>query len=193
MFFILFMLCTTYGYATTIPQVTILTLYDQADVVAIVNIESGEIIEGKEFPCGAKYRSKVIEPLKNTKVDQYLEFGYFIGQGIGNKYLVFLTKKPNIYAPVISTNSYSAFSKSYFDRQCKSKHPDYEIMHHGYGIQEMEFPSEANYKDAFLISTEYLKLPSSTKTISPEREICNLWERCMWVTKESILEILPRQ
>ncbi len=59
--------------------------YASADVVALVRIQSGELIEGSDIPCGAKYEGTVLHPLKNTRLDQKLSFGYHYGIEIGSQ------------------------------------------------------------------------------------------------------------
>jgi hypothetical protein len=188
------MIVSTVGNTTTIPQVSIINLAHQADIVAVVRIESGEIINGTDFPCGAKYKGKVLHSIKNSKQDQIIEFGYYFGEEIGTEYIVFLNKRQNVYEPVISTNSYSVKSRAQFDRQCSSKHPEYIIMHHGIGSQKLEYhgDSESNY--AFLIPTKYLSLPKDTTFIEPkEKNGCYVWDDCKWVDKETVLKILKEQ
>lgn len=181
------------GNATTISQVNIFKLYQQADIVALVRIESGEIIEGIDFSCGTKYKGKVIRPLKNTKINQIIEFGYYMGSGIGGQYIVFLNKKQNVYNPINSTNSSSENFQYQFNKVCNPKHPNYIVMHHGVGSQKLEYHGDTKSDYAFLIPTKYLELPKGTKLIEPEESDCNIWEECKWVDKETVLKMLIKQ
>lgn len=179
------------GHSTTVPQISITKLYQQADVVAIVRIESGEIINGTDFPCGAKYQGKVINPLKNSRIEQLIEFGYYFGNGIGNEYIVFLNKKQNVYKPIASTNSDLMESQAQFDRECYSKHPKLVVMHSGFGMRELKYHGESKSNYAFLIPTNYLSLPKDTEFKETEKSECNAWDECKWVDKEVMLKLLP--
>ena len=177
------------GHSTTVPQISITKLYKQADVVAIVRIESGEIINGTDYPCGARYQGKVIIPLKNSKVEQVIDFGYYFGNGIGNEYIVFLNKKQNVFNPIASTNSGLMESQAQFDKDCNSKHPELIVMHNGYGMRELKYHGESKSNYAFLIPTNYLSLPKDTKFNDPEDSDCNTWEKCKWIDKEDMLKL----
>jgi hypothetical protein len=176
--------------ATTISQVNIMKLYEKADIVALIRIEFGEVIEGNDFACGANYKGKVIRPLKNTEIDHVIDFGYYMGSAIGEQYIVFLNKKQNVYSPINSTNSSSEQFNYQYNKICKPKHPDYIIMHHGVGIQKLEYQGDTKSDYAFLIPTKFIKLPKHTKLIEPENNTCNRWEKCKWIDKETLLNLL---
>jgi len=184
-------LISSIGHSTTVPQIRITKLYQQADVVAIVRIESGETINGTNFPCGAKYQGKVINSLKNSKVNQLIEFGYYFGHGIGNEYIVFLNKKHNVYSPLASTNSGLMDSQAQFDRECYSKHPELVVMHSGFGMRELQYHGESKSNYAFLIPTNYLSLPKDTEYTEPKKSECDTFDECKWVDKEAMLILLP--
>lgn len=183
------MVLPLYVNGTTVPQIGIVELYGKADIVAIVSIESGVVLSGEDFPCGVKYHGKVLNALKNVKVNDVIEFGYYIGYGVGSMYLVFLNKKNNVYEPITNTNLASINGLAVFNRQCHFKHPNFLVMHNGFGVQKIQSPPETDYKDAFLIRTKYLRLPKNTKLVSPEKQTCYSWEKCRWVRKDIILKI----
>ena len=68
--------------------VTIADLFGQADVVAVVQILSGD----SENYETAVYKSKVLAAFKGAEVGQQLFFGPFIGYEVGSEYLAFLRR-----------------------------------------------------------------------------------------------------
>jgi hypothetical protein len=181
----------SHAEATTVPKIGVTNLLDKADIAAIVRIESGEIIAGTKYPCGVKYQGKILQAIKNVEVGESIEFGYYIGYGVGEEYIVFLNKKEKVFTPMMSTNSHSMKSKKEFEKHCGEKHSKYIVMHHGYGIQKTDKPSETNYRDeAFLIPTRYLGLPNTIQSIAPTKNSCETWEECKWVKKETMLDLL---
>ncbi|WP_444938778.1 hypothetical protein [Microbulbifer sp. JMSA002] len=178
---------------TTLPRVEIGELLDRSDVTAIVRIENGSTLGTEEKPCGVSYKAKVINPIKNSKVGEYIEFGYFIGHGLGNYYLVFLNRKESVFRPLMSTNSTSQAAEAELRKNCLSSFPDLIVMHSGYGIRKLERPSENGYKDAILLPTRYVDINTPEKLLETEREICYSWENCKWIAKEYLLEYLGGQ
>ena len=176
--------------ATTLPRVDIGELMGRSDVAAIVMIESGSTIGTEEKPCGATYKARIIDPIKNSKVGEYIEFGYFIGHGLGSEYVVFLNKKENVFRPLTNTRSASQSAEAEFQENCLSGFPSLIIMHGGYGIRKVEHPSETKYKDAILLPTRFVDMDAPEKLLESEREICHSWENCKWVTKLHLLEYL---
>ena len=68
--------------------VAITDLFKQADVVAVVQILSGD----SENYETAVYKAKVLTAFKSAKVGQQLFFGPFIGYEVGGQYIAFLRR-----------------------------------------------------------------------------------------------------
>lgn len=190
---LILVLLPIYSTATTLPRVDIGELMDRSDMAAIVMIERGSTIGTEVKPCGVIYKARIIDPIKNSKVGEHIEFGYFIGHGLGSEYVVFLNKNENVFRPLTSTNSTSQLAETEFQKNCLSSFPSLIIMHGGYGIRKVENPSETKYKDAILLPTRYVGIDAPEKLLEPEREICHSWENCKWVTKQHLLEYLRDQ
>lgn len=91
--------CSTNGDCATISEpasVSIENLHKQADVVALVQIVSGDT-ENYEAPV---YKAKVLRAFKGSAVGQYVYIGKFIGYQVGGEYLAFLRRSEKVAAPV---------------------------------------------------------------------------------------------
>jgi hypothetical protein len=94
--------------ATTLPRLPVEDLYQKANVVAVIQIESGSVIDSGGHQCGARYTGRILEAMKGPlKKDDPIEFGPFPGYGVGNHALVFLNDSAKVYSPKASTNSSS--------------------------------------------------------------------------------------
>jgi len=157
---LLVVLISQVAKATTLPQLTVAELYSKADVVAVVEIKSGAIIESGEYVCGANYKGKVVTPLKGDfKEGQIIGFGPFGGHKIGHQYLAFLTTKKNSYNPMTSTNSIQMNAEAKRNEVCGPLYEGYEIMFSGFGALEISWTTKFDYKDAVKLKDEWLKAP----------------------------------
>src|SRR4051794_33234089 len=81
---------------STIASVKLSDLFKQADLVAAVEIVSGD---AENYPV-VVYKGKVLTAFKGIGENETIFFGPFVGFAVGNEYIVFLTKskrgvKPN--------------------------------------------------------------------------------------------------
>jgi len=74
--------------ATSLRPLSLDTLFSSADYVAIVQIQSGAMVEGE----GARYHATVTILIKGDKLAKEIDFGPFAGLGIGSYYMVFLQR-----------------------------------------------------------------------------------------------------
>jgi hypothetical protein len=93
--------------AAKFAHVALTHLFKQADCVAVIRIESGELVPNGAALCGVKYEGRVLDAIKGVSKDEIMEFGSECGSGllaleVGSKYLVFIAK------PGRSNNRYAA-------------------------------------------------------------------------------------
>lgn len=92
-------------------------LLSNVDVVALVQIYESEYVvsPNDNLPCGVRYVSKVIKPIKGAKVDEMINFGNVSGFYAGGKYLVFIKrvdKNSKLIIPGVTRKSDSTIDKA---------------------------------------------------------------------------------
>lgn len=171
--------------STTLPQVAIEDLHETAEFVGIVLIEEGKLIRKGNIICASQYTAKVIEAFKgNYKEGEQLTFGPYRGQGIGNKYLLFLIKKESPYKPMASTNSISMARDEEYRKTCGSILPDLLVSFHGMGVFEIGTPSQFNYQDSIKIPEKFVSIPSVLSKKAAEYGDDRILGKPYWVKEE---------
>jgi hypothetical protein len=126
------LLLTFSSLATAITFQTTPTekLLEKSDVVAYVEIRSGEIIEVDGKSCGARYKAKVLDVIKGqVSKNQLIEFGPGLRREIGAKYVVFLTTGTKRVSAISSFTSSAMRPEQEFEQRCASVFPaNYETI-----------------------------------------------------------------
>ena len=135
--FFLLWAATVTAQATTLGRVPLETLYKEADVVALLQVIEGKLLQPLGDKCGARHKGHVVEIFKGDKA-KILEFGYAEGLRVGKRYLVFLTHSPREYRLLGSTNSVSRQREAEFEKKCASKQTAKKIMQGGQGAMVIE-------------------------------------------------------
>ncbi|MDW3094537.1 MAG: hypothetical protein R8G33_02565 [Gammaproteobacteria bacterium] len=148
--------------STTLPQLEIKELYENAEVVAIIEITQGKQIEIEDkYLCASEYQSRVLEPLKgDVDKDSILKFGPYSGRKLGGVYLVFLSKKDSIYEPVASSNSVQMNAKQEHFKKCNKHIPELHEMFHGVSTLEVSWTTKFNNEEAVKFPEEFVTPPN---------------------------------
>ena len=157
-------------------------LFKQADVVAVVQILSGD----RENYDTAVYKSKVLMQFKGTAVGEELYFGPFIGYGVGNEYVAFLRRATS--APKLQGQRPTHTSIAYGPLEVF-----HLIMYQGYSIMSVRYACVFGGKDpcdyGVRVNTDQVKLPKGTKTF-PRASGDELPDASQWVRKADFLRLL---
>jgi len=73
---LLFFLASSDGHATTIAPVPINNLYEEADIVATIDIVEGRVIENNKEVCGALYKGQIKKGFKGVSDNEIIVFGH---------------------------------------------------------------------------------------------------------------------
>ncbi len=136
------------SYATTIARVPIEKMLEAADFVAVITIESGELIKNKGTECGAKYTAKIDSTIKNKLdlKDSTIDFGVASRYKIGQQYLAVLKKTKTRFAYLGSTNSRSEKRRIENENKCNEVYPEYRVIHNIFGMFETGLERDPEYK-----------------------------------------------
>jgi hypothetical protein len=157
-------------------------LFKQADVVAVIQVLSGD----SENYDTAVYKSKVLMQFKGTVVGEELYFGPFIGYGVGNEYVAFLRRaksgpKAQAQRPIQKSIAYGPLEVFHL------------IMYQGYSIMPVRYACVFGGKDpcdyGVKVNTDQVKLPKGTKTF-PRESGDELPDASQWVRKDDFLRLL---
>jgi hypothetical protein len=177
--------------ATTLPRQSVNDLYHEADVVAIIQIESGSVVKNGEHECGVKYRGRLLEPIKGPfKSNDVIEFGPFSGYGVGNQALVFLDDSTKVYDPKVSTNSSAMAQEAEYKKTCLPFMPKYSIMFSGFGFLEISWTTKFDYKDAVLFKDEWVASPDGLEKKLHERGDNRIESTEYWVKVADVVTYL---
>ena len=110
-------------------SVSLESLFSQADLVAFVEIRSGDA----ENYNHALYKTAVLKSYKGAKQNDVIYFAPFIGYAVGGEYLVFLRKTDKRIGDIIDENSKNK-TLPYDATQ-----NFYSIMYEGYSIMPVSF------------------------------------------------------
>lgn len=176
--------------ATTLPPVDIAELFKTADLVALVQVTSGEMLGTGKDSCGAKYTALVQDDFKGATKGETIEFGNYYGYEIGSNYVVFLTKAGRRFEPMTSTNSMMMRDRATFDQRCGPKINRNTVMHSGFGALRVLWTAEYQYKDAVRVPTRYVVLPSGTATAKAILSEQEEYSGTVWVKLDDMKTLL---
>jgi hypothetical protein len=172
--FLAILIVLNVGEAKSLGPVHIETLFAEADFVGIVQVTSGVL--GKD---GVTYQGRIIVIVKGDTTRTELQFGRFIGLGIGKKYLVFLQKDSSSL---------------------------YEVMFEGFGemgIESTHLVQDVNYivqhpslDEVVKIASSHVVLPKSLKTFTVDTSK-RVWSqdkiwKMKWVRVNDIITYLRK-
>ena len=133
----------------------------EADIVALVEIVSGELVfDAQGVACGASYRVRVERALKGTIDGELVTFGRYGGYGIGKSYFAFLKTKSRRAPPPLQYT----FSSPYSVRpECLAVTPPLEAMSEGLGLIAVEPGNLVKYRPAVSLSSGPYLIPEAIK------------------------------
>lgn len=188
------LLAVAVSHATTLPRLTLDTLLSNAAVVALVDIQAGEMVYVDGEGCGAKYRASVKEVIKgDIQKGADITFGPYSGRPIGKRFLAFLTKKERPFEPKNSTNSMAQAADADFEKRCAAVLPPLREMHGGFGTMEVSWTMKFDYRDAVLFPEEWVAPPGGTprqKWAPGDNQIVSARS---WVPVEDVVRYLQRK
>ena len=177
--------------ATTLPQLKVEDLFKEADVVVIAKIQSGHRVTAGEYPCGAKYEAKIIHSLKGElEHDSIVEFGPYLGHGIGDKYLLFLKARGSRYEPMTSSTGAILSAMAEHAQKCASSEAEYNIMFHGFGALEISWTTKFENKDAIKFPEEWVLPPTSLERKPAEVGDNKIISEESWVREDDFVEYI---
>jgi hypothetical protein len=165
---------------------TFLQLFEQADLVAIIKIQSGDA-ENYKYTI---YKAVVTEVFKGTSGESTIYFGPFIGYAVGGEYLVFLKKTPQkITELVLEANNSEAIPY-------KSQQSYYQIMYDGYSVMPINYVCVFDGKEihdrcdyGVKFNIEQVNLPNKIKVFPTDLdEGSSIASK--WVRKNEIVKLL---
>lgn len=154
-------------------------LYNTADIVALVKIQSGDV----ERYDSAVYKGKIVEGFKGASAGESLYFGPYVGLKLGWQYVLFLHKLADPLAPKdpalpgYGTIQYAKI----FNEGYSSLETSYECVFDDKG-------SNRKCDDGVRICTDYLKLPEKIPVFPPMS--VNTPFGCRWVRRTEFLSML---
>lgn len=160
--------------------VSLRELYVKADLVALVQIRSGDT----EHYTSTLYRATVLEGFKGIKKEEVIYFSPYNGYGIGSEYLVFLRKADGKVGDLIEKQSESTLP---YDPVQKY----YQVMYDGYSAMPVDYTCalpECGY--GIKVAYEQVLLPKNLKMIAIECKDGASWKS--WVRKEDIVRLLSK-
>lgn len=154
-------------------------LFKNADLVTLVRIVSGDT----ESYDHAVYKGEVIQSFKGIPRGATVYFGPFIGEKLGQEYVLFLR---NVTKPIMpktaATASYGTIPYS-------------EVFNEGYSSMETSYACVFDGKEiaqkcdyGVRVCTDYIKLPKSVPAFPPEENDPPFG--CRWVRKAVFLSLL---
>ncbi|VAW71937.1 hypothetical protein MNBD_GAMMA10-795 [hydrothermal vent metagenome] len=168
---ILLFLAPFYTDATKIARVSLASLLNEAQQVALVTVTLGTVSENITT-CGIQYRASVQNFIKNTKNNESITFiSRFIKHSeiqVGQQYIVFLN--------TLSENSGCADNTL-------------EIAHAGYGAMRVDSPYAIDLNYAVRIPLSFVKLPNAMNPIKGTSSNLQVYESG-WVDKQKFIQIL---
>jgi len=165
------LLVTLYADATKIARVSLTSLLNEAQKVALVTITQGSISKNQE-KCGVQYKATVQSPIKNTKSNENITFiSRFEKRSeiqVGQQYIVFLNE--------LSKNA-----------RCTDN--TLEVAHAGYGAMRVDAPYEIDFDSAVRIALTFVKPPNAMNPIKGTSSNLQTYE-AGWVDKKLFLQVL---
>lgn len=157
----------------------LLSLFRQADTVALVKIVAGDA-EAYEV---AVYKAAIIKGFKGGQSGETIYFGPYLGERVGSEYIVFLYSVPKTITPKGPSNAgYGTVHYSrVFNEGYTSMEASYECVFDG-----KEIDQKCDY--GVRVCTDYIKLPKSLPTFPPGTEETPFG--CRWVRKSAFVALL---
>ncbi len=177
----MYALCAQWSYATTLARINLTDLFQEADLVAFVEVTSGEMLGVGDDSCGAKYAARVLEAFKGSTTGEKIEFGNFYGYEIGGRYILFLVKAPRTHEPMMSSNSMQLDVRAKIQTWCGPKLLRNTVMHSGNGALKVPWVSKFKYQDGVLVPTRYVALPKGLSTSPAKVTEVNEFSDEVWV------------
>jgi hypothetical protein len=156
-------------------------LYKRADIVAVVQIVSGDT-ENYET---AVYKAQVLKGFKGAATGQTLYFGPFVGDRLGSEYFVFLldVKAPISPKSTAGLNYGIVHYEKIFDEGYSSMETSYKC-----GFDGKDIAQSCDY--GVRVCTDYIVLPKSIATSPPMSDDPPFG--CRWVRKSDFDSLLDR-
>jgi len=162
-------------------QVTLAQLVQQADVVALITILSGDT----ENYLDVVYKASVIQAFKGTADAQLIYFGPFRSYGVGSEYVVALKRTDKRLADLAKNADGS--SRVPFDGAA----PYLRIMYEGYSVMSVEYTCALPSCDyAVDIAYSQVTLPADV-SMTPNPDHSGASDHG-WVRKREFLAALSR-
>ena len=166
-------------------QVSLKSLFIEADLVAFVKIHSGDAESYKQVI----YKAEVLQAFKGTIEKEIIYFTPFIGYSVGAEYLVFLKKTGARIGELIDEKG-KPKAISYDITQTY-----YRIMYGGYSVMSIRYECIFDGKDpqskcdyGVQFNTYQVKLPAQLKTLP--KNVGEFSSDKRWVRRKAIEEIL---
>ncbi len=168
-----FLLYISVSYATKIKPVTLQQLTKQADIIALVEIQSSRLLKTLEYSCGIEHQANTYKILKGN-VSSPIKFGYMNGLKTGKRYLVFLSKD----ASTIFTSS--RFQKQFFNKPrlnaCKKiQQAKYTLSQAGTAYFEIEPSEYFNFSPSVRIQNRYFSVTDNIKGVADTNSPNGYW------------------
>ncbi len=134
-------------------------LFKAADVVALVKIVSGDV---ENYEC-AIYKGEVIQSFKGIQRGTIIYFGPFIGQKLGDEYILFLR---NVTEPITpKTTAIPSYGTIRYAKVFDQGYSSMEISYHCvFDGREIAQQCDSGVR----VCTDYIKLPKSIPAFPPE-------------------------
>jgi len=195
---LIFLLLASFSYAqaTTLASVDITKLYKEADVVALVTIEQGQLLRHSKEDCGAKYSGRIKELLKGQlPIKSLINFSTYSLVSLGDTFLIFVSKSDNQVRHLASTNTFSQRLEQQRQNACSRHLPKYQVIHSGTAMLKAYYAPIPNIKDSFVVFGP-IRIPKNMKSyfISQKNrpDKCKFYSSCIRVEKESMFNVLKK-
>lgn len=176
--------------ATTLPPIHLSQLFHDADVVALVQVTSGETMGAGDESCGARYSARVIDDFKGTSKGATIEFGNHFGYEIGSRYIIFLVGPGRTYEPMMSTNSMQLNARAEHEKRCGAMLRRSTVMHSGNGALRVHWVTDFKYQDGAAVPTRYVVLPDGVSMIPAKITETNEYSGEVWVRLPDMTKLL---
>lgn len=171
-------------FGTTIASVKVDELFKQADLVATVRILSGD----SEHYEVTVYKAEVIRAFKGSANEEKIYFGPYVGYGVGNEYVVFLSNsKKRIAAKTDSSAPPYGPVLNFF-----------EVMYGGFSMMPIDYECVFDGKEireqcdsGVKVNPEQIRLPEGMRTYPPgDADAVTNYNK--WVRKVAFLSLLEQ-
>lgn len=178
--------------ATTLDRVPLETVYEGADIVALLRVIEGKLLKPLADNCGVTYKGQVLKLYKGGKATE-LEFGHDAELIVGKRYLVFLTHPTREYRVRGSTNSISMQQDEEFEQRCASRRTAKKIMQGVHGAMVLDEVLVGDYADAIRVPTRFISLPQTLKiTPFPPPNPEDYYEEPVWILDSELTNLLKQ-